>query len=345
MPFAHQGPRLRRSTLLGAIAGACVAFVACTVTPSSSNTSESELVGGRQATDDEFPSTLLIATNCTAAKIGPRHVLTAGHCVDDNALFAAGSTLHLTSKKAADSTSPNDAAFVPVVVEKTYVHSTWEAGTGPVKVLGPTLAADVAIVVLTRESQEAIADIPIATVDSNPVAPGDKLVVMGYGCEAGLYSGFDYAQSRLKIQSTVALSRDEAIAPGRYPEPSPGVRIEDNYLFTPGAKLDSADAASLCPGDSGGPVYRDDGTQRVIVGVNAYYNFQPNDPSYVSLTNWHTRLDAQAGYGVGAWVQSIVANGAPDPIPNDAGTDGEADASAPSDVDASADAGDPLPEN
>lgn len=344
MLFTNQGFRARYATF-GAMAGVFAALAACAATPTSTTErSEDDLVGGRQAADDEFPSTLLIGTNCTAAKVGPRHVLTAAHCTDNNPIFREGAALHLTSKKAANNSSTEDPSFIPVVVEKTYIHSTWEEAFGPVKVLGPTLAADVAIVVLTEESAAAIADIPIAEIDTNPVVPGDKLVVMGYGCEEGLYTGFDYANARLKIQSTVALSRDEAITPEREPKPDPNVKIEENYFFTPGAALEPDAAASLCPGDSGGPVYRDDGTQRIIVGVNAYYNFSPGFDSYVSLTNWHTRLDLQSGYGVGDWVHGIVSGGAPEL--SDAGTDqdaeaedSDADASSAVDEDASTDGG------
>ena len=90
------------------------------------------------------------------------------------------------------------------------------------------------------------------------------------------------------------------------------MRLADNYFFTPGvgfadpASFDTdaaiaaagapdAGVASICPGDSGGPVYRDDGTQTKIVGVNSYYDFAPSDTQGISFANWHTRLDLEAG--------------------------------------------------
>ena len=51
------------------------------------------------------------------------------------------------------------------------------------------------------------------------------------------------------------------------------VLLQD-FLLTPGRSLDSAEA-SLCPGDSGGPVYRDDRRGGTVVGINSYYSFPP----------------------------------------------------------------------
>ena len=48
-------------------------------------------------------------------------------------------------------------------------------------------------------------------------------------------------------------------------------------------------------------MYRNDGSQSVIVGVNAYYSFPLNDD--ISVTNWHTRLDVNARFGIGQWLR------------------------------------------
>ena len=60
------------------------------------------------------------------------------------------------------------------------------------------------------------------------------------------------------------------------------------YIGTPGMTQDSNEA-SLCPGDSGGPLWRGmTGSVNRVVGVNAYYNFSDN--SNISYQNSHTRI-------------------------------------------------------
>ena len=82
--------------------------------------------------------------------------------------------------------------------------------------------------------------------------------------------------------------------------------VAGSYAITPG-KRGVRTSASLCPGDSGGPLYRTNGRADTIVGVNAYYSFAPEaeDPKRVSVTNWHTRLDTDARNGVGAWLVDL----------------------------------------
>jgi hypothetical protein len=45
----------------------------------------------------------------------------------------------------------------------------------------------------------------------------------------------------------------------------------------------------------------------LIVGVNAYYSFRPKDvdPDGISVTNWHTRLDREARFELGAWLEDL----------------------------------------
>jgi hypothetical protein len=41
----------------------------------------------------------------------------------------------------------------------------------------------------------------------------------------------------------------------------------------------------------------------VIVGINASYSFEPSGD--IPVTNWHTRLDRQARYGVASWLEAL----------------------------------------
>ena len=42
------------------------------------------LIGGHDAEAGQFPATMKFGRECTAAKVGPRHVLLAAHCIHDD---------------------------------------------------------------------------------------------------------------------------------------------------------------------------------------------------------------------------------------------------------------------
>jgi hypothetical protein len=220
-------------------------------------------------------------------------------------MYQPGAALNLRFSHA--DVAGSDDGFIAVTVAKTSADPDYFGARSAHPNLGPTPAPDFAIVTLTSDAVAKLASIPTATIDTNPVNPGDPVVIMGYGCETSLDATFDYAHARLKSQPVVAESVGQAIQPDLTPAPDPAAHIENNYFFTPGAASNmTPNGASLCPGDSGGPVYRDDGKGLTVVGVNSYYNFDTAHPD-VAVNNWHTRLDGQAGAGVAAFIASQLA--------------------------------------
>lgn len=298
--------------LLGALGAACSSADAGV-------TSDDDLVGGVEAQDGDFPSTLVVKGNCTVSKVGPRHILTAAHCVFDEAGravradFQPGATMYVSSRAVVDNTAPpEDAGYRAVTLAKVHVppvyfEETVEAGWP--RVLSQTAAPDVALMEITEASARAIADVPEAAVDLAPLRAGERVVIMGYGCEKGVSAAKDYSRVRLKTKATRLVGIEAAIHEGSYVTGKDTPYAENlamQYLFTPGQGAE-AEQASLCPGDSGGPVYRDDGRARTIVGVNAYYSFADAsiDPDRVSKTNWHTRLDGASRFDTGSWLASL----------------------------------------
>lgn len=312
--MGNRGIALASALLVGLLGASCA--------PSGDSAAESDdLVGGTMAAEGEFPSTLVILGGCTVAKVGPRHILTASHCVMNEgehrlrAEYEPGQSIYFGRGVTLTPTTPPESAgyrrvtlartHVPPVVFEERITNGWP------RVLLESAPPDVALLELTQDSEAALADVPAAAVDLTPLALGAAVVIGGYGCEHGVKGAKDYSTVRLKRKSTKTLGVEAAIHPGSFvsgAETAQRYNLEKQYAMTPGQGL-SAEEASLCPGDSGGPVYVDDGTASRIVGVNSYYSFADAsiDPVRISKTNWHTRLDAESRFDVGSWLASLGA--------------------------------------
>jgi hypothetical protein len=312
------------------------AFAACTADrerASSSAEDTSGLIGGREAKLGELPATMLVKGNCTVAKVGPRHILTAAHCVMGSlSMFAPGKAITITPAKAVGPLFADGAApeWRDVVIDRLEVQPDYrdKCATIPclsVNVGGRTDVADAAVII-TRDD---IAGIPDAAVDLSPVAIGDRVAVTGYGCEQTVGGSWNYDNRRLRIAETEAIPFDRVIHPGSFITPADrdngiAAMMATHYVITPGptdpANPDAGNVegrGGLCPGDSGGPLYRIGEGEPVVVGVNANYTFitghtSPLDDAGATfnyggspVTNWHTRLDIRSGKRVGAWLRDL----------------------------------------
>lgn len=268
------------------------------------------LIGGSPAAADEFRSTVGIADDCTAAKVGPRLFLTAAHCVDVPRPFGP--------EPVPDDFPPNDGvgdAFLPgepllvfwgldaddaeqdvFTIVQTSIHPSWWACPLCQR---PTFnaAADIAVVEIAEDTP----DIPEARVALGTVEVGTAVVEVGWGCEESTnrpgpgLGRYKTAPGEIIVASEAQrFTRigDEQLA-----------SIDASYLITAGRHQDP-DAASLCLGDSGGPLYLPDRSDPRIVGVNSDFTFNPDqpEPGAVSWTDWHTRTSLESLHGVGQWL-------------------------------------------
>lgn len=292
---------------------ALLGFAACTAVEREAPSQDgANLIGGREAGAGELPSTMVIEGNCTVSKVGPRHILTAAHCVTGRsaAKFEAGKTIHVSAAL------PD---WTDVVIERTEVQPAWrdKCVSIPcinVNVSGRSDIADVALII----TRDELAGIPEAAVDLAPVAAGDRVVMTGYGCEEAVGTP-RLGDGRFRVAETEIIPFGRAVHPGSF------LYVEDegsglvtmmagHYVLTPGP-ADPAGRGGLCPGDSGGPLYRADMPAPVVVGVNANYTFNggrtiETDAGYFNyggspVTNWHTRLDIRSGHRVGAWLRDL----------------------------------------
>ncbi|HYQ18554.1 MAG TPA: trypsin-like serine protease, partial [Polyangiaceae bacterium] len=200
------------------------------------------LVGGHVAAESEYPATVSLG-GCTGVKVGPRHFLSAAHCFSGS----TQSTLSVT-------TDNNAQNFQTLTISSINIHPEYQncsacSGDGSMSDFG--FKPDAALIVV----QELTPNIPTAVIDSTPVAVGAAVTLTGYGCENGV--GQPSGPSRLKVGDThsinpLSLSDATSIAPA--------------FVTTYGPGGDSS-SPGLCPGDSGGPLFRT-GTNKVI-GINA----------------------------------------------------------------------------
>jgi secreted trypsin-like serine protease len=239
-----------------------------------------ELVGGHVASESEYPSTVSVR-GCTGVKVGPRHFLSAAHCFGDPSM----PTLQVTTDNNAQNFQTLTVASVNVHPE--YTHCSACSGDGSMSDFG--FRPDVALIIV----QELTPSIPVAEIDPTTVAIGAPVTLTGYGCENGV--GKPSGPARLKVGDTQAV--DPLTLSG-------ATSIPGTYSTTNGPGID-ASAPGLCPGDSGGPLFRT-GTNKVI-GINALvtYNVATGTP----FGNWFTRLDQQSRYDVYGWVTGLI-NGA-----------------------------------
>lgn len=266
---------------------------------------EDALIGGAPATVAQFPSTVYLKRGCTAAKVAPKRLLTAAHCVLDP------STLDLVygPGKPADVSREPAKGFTEHAVAKVHVNPAWmkacaEAYCASSAVTARLDAADVAVIELAEE----LAGVPTAPIDPTPLAPKDRVTVLGFGCIEGVLVEDKRETASLKFAETTITSASRAVHDGSPVDAASLPQASAIYAMTPGPARAKAESG-LCPGDSGGPLYRKREGALFVVGVNANYTLRPGEEDLqgIPVTNWHTRLDDRSRHGVAAWLRSVGA--------------------------------------
>lgn len=185
------------------------------------------------------------ATTCSGVLLGPNALLTAAHCVDT----FDGQAIVEPKLAVGVREMPLECTIFPDYLKL------------PEKIRVPRGSQDYALCLVADGGRppEALQQLTFEVIDKEvPLATGDKVLVTGYGCTA--ITVVDGDLEAIKGLRTLNIG-DSVIerSAGRVP-------AQPMYVTTRSAE---AKEVSLCPGDSGGPLFsgvtqdQPDGTRRV----------------------------------------------------------------------------------
>ncbi|MDF2696013.1 MAG: hypothetical protein K0S65_4396, partial [Labilithrix sp.] len=276
-------------------------------------------------------STLILDTGCTAAKVGPRHLLTAARCVAGKADLVAGKTI--TFKPASelrtivaqdDALEPEDAGAARPADAAAEADVTGDAGAAKAKpanksnreatieeieihpsftakcqgelcafgAIGASDAKDIAVIILDAD----LTSIPTIPIDLDTVGQSDTLLAVGSGCEK-----LDDMATGVKTFKTMAVPA-KTVNHGGSPyieDPALVTRLAAGYVVTPGSGWRTTEPR-ICKNDIGAPLFR--GGQAAVAGITSNFTtFEPKSLKPVTLH--HAKVDTASK--VGTWLATL----------------------------------------
>jgi hypothetical protein len=253
--------QLRKSLIAGL--SLCISVFSHFSSAKADSRITSRVIGGVEAAPGAWPfmvalidssaSTSADGQFCAGTLIGPRHVLTAAHCVTN---FFGGT---VEPSQILVQIGGTDLSFAPLSGTEQIIgvtrHPLYNAST---------LENDLAILKLRNASSVTPVNLPAAS--GTALYPENTLgTVVGWGASKKLTDSGIYLYPFKLNQGTVPIASDQTCSDelGRY--------FRGETMMCAGQKASSAgaaDAVDACYGDSGGPLIVDDGLgNKVQVGV------------------------------------------------------------------------------
>jgi Trypsin len=202
----------------------------------SGNEANIQIIGGKPATREDWPSTLLFDGNvgrCTSTIVGTYAVLTAGHCVDNNS----------PAKLLWD----NRRTDLLCHVHPDYRGQACENEFVPQKLVGCT--ADVAICIAAKPISTGPGKFERVRTSPPAISAKDQINLLGYGC----------TQANGKISQVLQIGSaavERPAQPGASQNPSDTM---NEFIKTSGA--------AVCSGDSGGASYSPDKSKPEMLAI------------------------------------------------------------------------------
>ena len=229
--------------------------------------------------------------NCTATKISPNTFITAAHCFERKVPASIGFSTQVRNK---------EFEYDGLEIENVITHESYNGDKEDSEEDFGANSIDLALVKVKTNSE--FDKIKIRELDFSDVAPNAKVEMWGFGCQKSNNKIDDYFPVK-KFASNTTL--DKSKLAGKFGIFTAQVnetkdQIYKNTIPTSGINL-SKTAASLCSGDSGGPLF----SNNKLVGVNFSYlaEIQEDGTSKTGLTtvNLHVRLSV-----VKSWVEETL---------------------------------------
>jgi hypothetical protein len=239
---------------------------------------------------------------CTATKISRKRFLTAAHCVVDlqagtiktaltgpNASIDMRTISHDGSEQISLNIAIEQVQLAPAYASALERFATYkqekiaelERKPEALTRIGGTARIDQALRIRHHFSarfpdlailrlRELTPSIPASEIDFAPLPRNAPVVLVGYGCTRG-------TDGRLRPTQTRSFGHTRVI------------RVDAINFYTQGGQMTTG-AASLCPGDSGGPVLHKGkvvGVHGVVYGLNARHGARSNMAARVDrLATW-----------------------------------------------------------
>lgn len=289
------------------------------------------VVGGGD-TSAVLRSTIVLDTGCTAAKVGPRHLLTAARCVvgkpelqpgktftfkaasqlrtivedDEPVLEADGADDEADDEGTADGGADEADAAAPkktnnsdreATIDEIEVHPSFTAKCEDdlcdFGAIGASDAKDIAVILLDADLES----VPTIPIDLDTVGQSDTVLAVGSGCAT-----FDGEASGVKTYKTIAVPAKSVNHVGSpyIEDPALVTRLAAGYVVTPGFGW-RAGEPRVCATDIGAPLFR--GGQAAISGVTSNFTTFGREGEIAPVTLHHTKVDAASK--IGTWLASL----------------------------------------